>query len=179
MATFFVPLTCLYQVKERKGKSLTSNCPGGSAPGKESNSYSRPNQSSCFPLRILIMIAFLSWKLPTRKGVMPQIDCQKHMQRLGIIFQRLSLSACSRVKPVSYAWYGPDEDTTNFVFLFFVGGIGKAEGLMFISTECRAEYHHWPQQPLALCWTAKDGKSASANPHSRPFPNSKSLLHYK
>lgn len=31
----------------------------------------------------------------------------------------------------------------------------------------------------ALCWTAQDGKSASANPHARPFLNSKLLLGHK
>lgn len=67
--------------------------------------------------------------------------------------------------------------------LFFFGsavlGMRMAEGLVFIRSECRANYYHWPQHPLALCWTVQDGKSASANPHSRPFPNSKPLLHWK
>lgn len=48
-----------------------------------------------------------------------------------IRFQSLSLSACSRVKPVSYAWYGPDEDTTNFVLV--CGGYEKDSCLLALS----------------------------------------------
>lgn len=81
---------------------------------------------------------------------MPQIHCQKHLQSLGIRFQRLLLSAFSRITPVLYACYGPDEDTTNFV-LFFVRCLGKAEVLMFTSTEFRAVYPYIGLSNFLLC----------------------------
>lgn len=135
----------------------------------------------CFPLRILIVIAFLSWRLPTRKrsdatSSLPKAHAEETWHQIPEAFSR---SACSGVKPVSCVRYGPEEDTTDFIFLFFVGAVRKAEGCTFISTEHRAEYYHWPRQLLALCPTAQDSKSVSANPHSRPFPNTKSLQHCK
>lgn len=125
--------------KREKGKSLTSNCPGGSAPGKESNSCFSPNQSLCFPLRILIVIAFLSWNLPTRNRSDATNSLPKAQAETG--HQISKAFTVSLLQNHSSLVYDTVQMRTPQTVLFFVRCMEKAEGFMSPRTKCRAVYH--------------------------------------